>query len=104
MHTITVNLSSDEWQRIREEASKLWANERISQSEVVRRCTLTGVETLRRTAAAKAAEEQARFQATMTVKDSHLQPAEPFFEAIKRPGRVYYPQLAVFDPHSTAKG
>jgi hypothetical protein len=35
MHTITVNLSSDEWNHVQQKARKLWPGERISQAEIL---------------------------------------------------------------------
>jgi hypothetical protein len=42
MHTVTVNLTTDEWIRIQQKAEKLWPGERISQAEILRRLTLAG--------------------------------------------------------------
>ena len=67
MYTLTMNLTSNEWVKVKQEATRLWADERMSTGELARRFVLAGVEALKNVASADLKRKQYQFQATMTV-------------------------------------
>jgi len=52
MYTLTLNLTSNEWVKVKQEANRLWADERMSTGELARRFVLVGVEALKNVAGA----------------------------------------------------
>ena len=46
MITLTVNLTSNEWMKVKQQADVLWGGERMSSGEIGRRYMLAGVSAL----------------------------------------------------------
>jgi hypothetical protein len=47
MFCVSVNLTSNEWHRIRQVTDQQWPNQRLSRAEILRRCALAGLDLLR---------------------------------------------------------
>jgi hypothetical protein len=57
MFTLTVNLTSNEWLKVKTAAEGLWSGERMSSGELCRRFVLAGVQALKNVSG----EDQKRF-------------------------------------------
>ena len=74
MYTLTMNLTSNEWIKVKQEADRLWAGERMSSGELCRRYVLAGVEALKNVVGEDQKRLQYQYQATMTAggeRDEH---------------------------------
>lgn len=72
MYCLTLNLSSAEWVKIREAASKQWPGETLSHSEVLRRYVLIGIGTLKNVSPQDAKRLAHELQCSMPVGDTRL--------------------------------
>jgi hypothetical protein len=65
MFCITLNLTSNEWLRVKQAADAQWPGERMSTGELCRRYVLAGVDGLKNVPEADRARVQRQYQATM---------------------------------------
>jgi len=65
-------LSSDEWVRICDTATKQWPEERLSRSEILRRYCLFGMESFKRLSPDDQSRLAHSFQASMESSDGRL--------------------------------
>lgn len=72
MYYVSVLLTSNEWVKIRDAANKQWPQERLSRSEIVRRYTLFGMESLKNLSPTDQARLAHGFQASMEAGDERL--------------------------------
>jgi hypothetical protein len=72
MYCLTINLTSDEWIRIRNAAVKQWPTETLSYAEIVRRYIMTGIQALKNTSADDQRRAVHQFQASMRANDERL--------------------------------
>jgi len=66
MCTLTMNLTSSEWIKVKQAPDQQWPGERMSSGELCRRYVLAGVEALKNVAGADLTRLQYQDQATMT--------------------------------------
>jgi hypothetical protein len=72
MYCVSVNLTSNEWQRIQQAAGKQWPKEVLSHAEICRRYVLAGMETLKNISAADRARLAHELRASMQADDERL--------------------------------
>ena len=72
MLCVSVNLTSSEWLRIQQAASKQFPNEALSHAEIVRRYTLAGIDALKQLSSADRARLAHGFQASMEAADERM--------------------------------
>ena len=71
---VTVNLTSDEWIKIANAALEQWPTEAqtLSRAEIVRRYTMTGIQSLKSASPADQSRATHQLQASMTPQDTRL--------------------------------
>jgi hypothetical protein len=72
MFCVSLNLTSSEWMRIQQAASKQFPNETLSRAEIVRRYTLAGIDALKQLSSADRARLANGFQASMEAADERM--------------------------------
>ena len=72
MFCVSLNLTSDEWVKIQQAASRQWPGEVLSRAEICRRYFLVGMETLKNISDADRVRLAHQFQASIEAEDQRL--------------------------------
>jgi hypothetical protein len=73
MFSVTMNLTTSEWIRIWEAATRQWPDERLSRSEACRRYVLIGAKTLKNIPAADGERLTHELATSMSTEDTKLE-------------------------------
>jgi hypothetical protein len=72
MFCVSVNLTSSEWMKIQQAASKQWPGERLSRAEICRRYVLVGIQAVKNVSPTDQSRLAHQFQASMEAGDESL--------------------------------
>jgi hypothetical protein len=72
MFCVSVNLTSDEWIKIRDAAGQQWPKECLSCAEIVRRYTMHGIQSLKSASPDEQSRATHQPQSSMTASDTRL--------------------------------